>query len=168
MLDSHELMDAAWDLADKGGALPPDNAYLRRAVSTAYYAVFHMLLGAGAERFVGAGRANQAAYTLMYRSFNHGRMLDGCRALQASTLKGEFKTALGRDAVSFDMQDVAASFTNFHGHRQKADYDPGSQFQYFDVFDILLSADLVITAFKRVLPAEKTDVLALLLVGTRK
>jgi uncharacterized protein (UPF0332 family) len=58
MPDPAELLAVARQLAN---SLPqPNDAQLRRAVSTAYYAVFHKILLAAAERFMGPGTESTA------------------------------------------------------------------------------------------------------------
>ena len=63
-----ELIEVARHLVERGTA-----ESLRRAVSTAYYALFHCLAAHAADRFVGAGDTS-AAYTMVYRSLDHTRM----------------------------------------------------------------------------------------------
>ena len=46
-------------------------AHIRRAISTAYYAVFHHVLGAGATRFLHDGKHDGAAFSVLYRGFSH-------------------------------------------------------------------------------------------------
>jgi hypothetical protein len=62
------------------------DAQRRRAVSTAYYAVFHHILAAAAARFMGPGTEASGGYRLLYRGFNHGRMKTVCTALTAPAL----------------------------------------------------------------------------------
>jgi hypothetical protein len=51
--DPSDLLDAARVLMHSASSLPLTEARMRRAVSTAYYAVFHKVLQAGAEHFMG-------------------------------------------------------------------------------------------------------------------
>jgi hypothetical protein len=49
-LNPPELLGAAKLLADFEGGAPPSDSRLRRAISTAYYAVFHAALTAAADQ----------------------------------------------------------------------------------------------------------------------
>ena len=51
-----DLMEAARALVESGPA-PPTQARLRRAVSTAYYAMFHCLGACAADLFIGTVRS---------------------------------------------------------------------------------------------------------------
>src|SRR6266850_5614337 len=66
---AHDLLQQADHLASYEGA-NPSQASLRRAVSTAYYAFFHLLTEDAALRWSGASEAR----TGMERAFQHGPM----------------------------------------------------------------------------------------------
>lgn len=177
MPDPAELIGVAKLLSNAGGPAPPagapptdappTDAHMRRAASTAYYAVFHMLLRAAADRFMGAGQAAAPGYSLLYRGFSHGQMRRACEELQHSTLKERYKRALQRTAVSRDMQAFARSFPNLQDARHTADYDPAAQFSASDVAALIQEAENAIEAFDRAPPDEQADVLALLMMGIR-
>jgi len=88
-------------------------ADLRRAVSTAYYAVFHALAHECADRFVGTNQASRStrAWTQTYRALDHGFSKRRC---------GEaHKQGFPAYIVQF-----AESFTLLQEERYRADYDP--------------------------------------------
>lgn len=149
------------------GTAPPSQAQLRRAVSTAYYALFHKASQAAAERFIGRGSGESAAYALLYRGFNHGRMRDVCKALDAPRLKEAFRGQLGKDTVSQDAGDFAADFVVLQEARHAADCDPKVVFSPSDVSDLIGTAEHALATFDRIAPDERTDLLALMPVGVR-
>lgn len=65
------LLDAADTLLERR---PGSAAYRRRAVSTAYYAVFHALAGLSADCFLSADNRRSDAYARVYRALSHGQM----------------------------------------------------------------------------------------------
>ncbi|MDE2479328.1 MAG: hypothetical protein KGM87_10580 [Betaproteobacteria bacterium] len=77
-----DLLTQAQQLAtlDKGR---PKQANLRRAVSSAYYALFHLLVAEGAAA-VGA-RLNAAGRARVRRAFAHAEMKEVCRAYAKAT-----------------------------------------------------------------------------------
>jgi hypothetical protein len=131
--DPSELIATARLLLGAPGSAAPTQAQLRRAASTAYYAVFHKVLRAAAERFAGLGQEHSGAYAILYRSFDHGHMKQMCEALLKSTLPDALKWRLRRDAVSQETRDFAGSFPALQEIRHLADYDPTIVFLASDV-----------------------------------
>jgi hypothetical protein len=76
-----EYLRQADALAGKPGATQAD---LRRAISTAYYAVFHFCLTAAADMIVGASARSSARYSLVYRSVDHARLRGICEQLKVT------------------------------------------------------------------------------------
>jgi hypothetical protein len=167
MPDPSELLATARLLARQSDPTPPSDAQLRRAVSTAYYALFHKVLRTAAERFMGPGQTNTAGFALLYRGFDHRRMRSICEDLQVSTLKSTYVRHLRRQWVSQDLRDFAGAFPPLQEARHLADYDPVHQFLPSDVSSLIDTAEVAMEAFDRVAPDERTDILALLMVGTR-
>ncbi len=154
-------------LAGIPGQAPPTDAQLRRAVSTAYYALFHKILRAAATRFMGAGAQASAGYALIYRSFDHARMKAVCQALNVSSLKDSLKFSLGTNAVSRDMRDFAGTFPTLQNARHLADYHPDFRFGRSHVLSLIDAAEAAMAAFDRTASAEQADILALLMAGAR-
>jgi hypothetical protein len=146
---------------------PPTGEALRRAASTAYYAVFHMVLRHGAERFMGPGAERSAGYRLLYRGFAHGRMKAVCEALDAARLSQPLQRQLGRSAMSQAMRDFASAFVALQEIRHRADYDPGAAFDLSDVEETVAMAEIAMSAFETAAAAERADVLALMLLNPR-
>lgn len=148
-------------------AAPAEDAQLRRAVSTAYYALFHKVAQAAAERFMGTGMQEMAGYGLIYRSFNHGRMKAVCVSLDVKALSRPVAQQLGRSGVSGSMRAFASAFVNLQEQRHLADYDPTAMFAPADAQFLVDAAKAAITAFDQAPPDERADVLALMLANPR-
>jgi hypothetical protein len=106
----------------------PRDVDLRRAVSGAYYALFHELAGTGADLLVGTAGANRSepAWRQVYRALNHGDAKSRCQALPRS--------------FSEDLKSVANSFVELQELRHAADYDPDVVFVRKDVQNHILQA----------------------------
>lgn len=107
-----DLIATAQRLA-KASPKRPRQADLKRAVSTAYYALFHAVARNGADLLIGVG-ANRAdkAWTHVYRSVEHGFAKNACGQVR----KLGFPPPICSCADTFiELQTV----------RHKADYDPG-------------------------------------------
>jgi hypothetical protein len=165
--DAADLLAVARLLSIPGPEPRSYDAQLRRAVSTAYYALFHSILRAAAQRFMGREQENAAGYAIIYRSFDHGHMKRVCEALRVSTLKDKFRYHLRRTSVSQDMRDFAAIFPILQDARQHADYDPTAEFPTSEVSSLVDAAEVAMAAFERTAADEQADVLALMMVRTR-
>ena len=166
MLEPAELLEAA-RLLTTPGATPPSEGRLRRAVSTSYYALFHTLLRAAAEHFIGAGRSTQPGFAILYRGFNHGRIKTVCIAVDVAQLSPSLARQLGRQVVHRDLRDCASSFVTLQGARHRADYDPHATFTHHDVTDLIEEAAVAMTVFHRAPAEERADFLALMLANPR-
>ena len=126
----HHLLQVARTLNRHGQRLTqPDRqqAYLRRAVSTAYYAVFHLLSREAASLL-------STTHTVHFsRGFDHGTMKDCCErfypgntapaaAGAGTTLNVQVKN-LGALAVPWEVSVVAWNFVQLQGSRHAADYN---------------------------------------------
>lgn len=106
-MDSRDLIDTARGLTGLDRRRPTQ-ANLRRAVSTAYYAVFHSLARTAADVLIGTKRS--AAWHQVYRALEHGRASSACinkRAMQG------FPSAI---------HDFADTFVALQEMRHQADY----------------------------------------------
>jgi hypothetical protein len=165
--DSADLLAVARLLLKSAGAEPASEAALRRAVSTAYYAVFHHLLRAAVRRFVGPAGEASAAYGILYRGFDHRRIREVCEALDSERLSPRYTSKLRRTAMSKEIRDFSDAFPTIQEQRQLADYDPAASFIPAQVATLIDEVEVAISSFDRADPQEQADVLALMLVGTR-
>ena len=92
----------------------PRETNLRRAVSTAYYALFHCLAACCADMLVGGPSANRSrpAWQQAYRALRHGTARQRC---EQSTIVARFPS---------EIQDFADRFVDMQKKRHLADYDP--------------------------------------------
>lgn len=115
------LLEQARHLANREKKRPRQ-ASLRRAVSTGYYALFHLLIH---EATLNWKRVEQRA--LLARFFEHGRMKSACEK-QKSLCKDYFSAqpppAPGPDSGCMSaLQIVANTFLQSQQQRHVADYD---------------------------------------------
>ncbi len=116
----------------------PRQANLRRAVSSAYYALFHLLAASGAARLLsGAGR--EPARVALSRSFEHKAMADACKDL-ARGAQSKLRVALGGATVPQQLLDVARAFVELQEARHRADYDLSVQFSRQEALGLVQSA----------------------------
>ena len=108
--------------------------HLKRAVSTAYYAMFHAVCANVAELLPGAGNepATAAAWLQAYRGPEHTHVRNQCRN---AGLMAPFPT---------EVRDFARIFVENQGRRNQADYNPASDFYPADVSQIIDNAEIAI------------------------
>ena len=130
-----ELIEAARVLAESGPGRPTQ-ARLRRAVSTAYYAVFHCLAATAADLFIGQQRT--PAWHRVYRAVEHGRARSVCREAQTTPSYPE------------EIRYFAKRFVALQKARQQADYAlDADDYQQSDVLVYIASAELAIGQFEK-------------------
>ena len=124
------------------GSGRPRQAELRRAVSAAYYAMFHALARCCADTLVGATRPrrSQQAWRQAYRSLEHGHARNQCA--NQSMLR-RFPPRIRRFGEQFvDMQRL----------RHIADYDPDPEpeidFDRVHISHLIAESARTITAFQ--------------------
>lgn len=107
----------------------PRQASLRRAISTAYYALFHFLLRE-AVRQIGPNLSEEN-YNRVYRWFDHGNMYRVARAFSEEVVRNSKEILVPRN--SRGVRFIALAFADLQEMRHAADYDPGAVFQRDDV-----------------------------------
>ncbi len=132
----------------------PTQEALRRAVSTAYYAMFHTLATSNAELTEGPRtQSNQAAWTATYRSLRHARagsMLQGWPHL--------FSPAVRNFAVIID---------GMKRQREDADYNPDAAFTQQQVATWIANAEQAIADFNSAPVQERSLAAIATLAGQR-
>ena len=140
-MDAYEMILMARALAS--GALGsgrgrPRQSELRRAVSLAYYAMFHSLAKQSADMLVGAtrGRRSQRAWLQAYRSLEHGLAAAQCRRPIIRRFPDE-------------IQQFAEAFVDNQQMRHDADYNPDASYIRSDVLQLIDDTERVVLDFER-------------------
>lgn len=104
------LLDAADKLIEEG---PSSSAFKRRAVSTAYYAVFHALARSCADSLLPRAARSSEEYSRIYRALDHG------------TLKTEFGKSPLKNRET--LRKIGDLVVRLQSERHLADYCPPSE-----------------------------------------
>src|SRR5688500_16497770 len=99
MAIADDLLTLAEYLTTPSGT-DPEQAWLRRSISTAYYALFHLLVSAAAQRWTGS----PASRLGLERAFKHDQMKEVSRAVATGSWKG---WSTPRLLVPTDLRDLA-------------------------------------------------------------
>jgi uncharacterized protein (UPF0332 family) len=139
-----DLISQAQELATRD-AKKPKQANLRRAVSTAYYAVFHFLVDHACCVSIGSQHGQAAYRHALGRAFVHQVMKQACTSfgggtLKESVIKGLPRNASGHYVVPTAIQNIAATFAELQDSRHLADYDLTERFKRSDVLALIEQA----------------------------
>jgi uncharacterized protein (UPF0332 family) len=145
----------------------PNQTRLRRAVSTAYYALFHSIARTAADAFVGTKYRQSPRYETIYRSFEHRRMNRSCEDVDKLTLGTSARKALGVVVVSQEIRDVANAFVKLQERRHWADYSPTGKISRAEARDLVDLADSVIAQLAIADAEERRNFLAYLMLAVR-
>lgn len=142
-----DLLEQAVRLA-KLDAKKPKQANLRRAISSAYYALFHLLVDEACRVQVGA-QHNQAPYRhVLGRAFAHAVMKEACKSFGGGTIKkGVAKGLPAGFAIPVEIRELAETFVDLQERRHLADYDRTERFKRSDVLSLIHLVEDRIQAF---------------------
>ncbi len=117
----------------------PRGTNLRRAVSTAYYAMFHCLARSCADTLIGGSNAIRKtdAWILTYRALDHNAAKRRCQDTKS----------IGRFSESTRI--FAKIFTQMQEQRHRADYAPDAIFGKSEVIQRINDVEDVISNFER-------------------
>jgi uncharacterized protein (UPF0332 family) len=143
----------------------PKQASLRRAVSTAYYALFHLLTSDAADRLVtGAGKEELRA--VLRRAFEHTIMFQACREVTKQGA-GKLEKAMGGATVPLALMDVAQAFIVLQQARHEADYDISLSFTRLEVLDMVALSEKAFVNWRAVRKTIPADVFVTALLANR-
>lgn len=114
------------------GVGAPRQADLKRAISTAYYAVFHAVLTEASDEFVGKTQRQSPRYALVYRSVGHGQLKSLCVDISKRTPPTKYRPYIPPGGFGPDVQAFATALADLQEKRHTADYDPLARFSRAD------------------------------------
>jgi hypothetical protein len=117
-----DLLDQAETLA-RLDPKKPKQANLRRALSAAYYALFHFLVEEACKQQIGVAQNIEPYRHVLARAFVHGTMKSACKSFGGGTLPAVFANTLGPVVIPRDIRSIADSFVAAQDRRHLADYD---------------------------------------------
>ncbi len=134
----------------------PRQSDLRRAVSTAYYALFHCLALRCADLLVGGPGANrsQSAWNQTYRALQHGFARQRCQHPNISDFPATIRY-------------FADVFVDTQRQRHLADYDPDWTFAKAKVIQLIDLAEDAILGFLQVPARDRRAFTVYVLLPTR-
>lgn len=125
----------------------PKQASLRRAVSVAHYALFHLLCDEASGILVRGLRGSDELKTRTARALEHGTMKRVCRSFGSNALSAGLSFLHPVDA---DLRLVAATFVRMQEKRHSADYDLQANFSRTNTLVLIAQSEAAFDAWNRV------------------
>jgi len=98
----------------------PRQANLRRAVSSAYYALFHYLTDQACRMMIGTQRPQLPFRQVIARGFDHGTMKEACRSFSGGNLPRAIVNKLpAAFAVPMALKNVTRAFVELQEQRRQ-------------------------------------------------
>jgi uncharacterized protein (UPF0332 family) len=154
----HDLIQHAIFLSDLNMPNEPKQVDLRRAVSAAYYGLFHLLTTEAAQNWKHESQRNRFA-----RLFDHGRM----KTCSSRVSSRPFPVDLAEIPVATDLNLVADSFVKLQQARHTADYDNSRVWSRTQVWEIIELAEDALAAWSNIRERDMAQEYLLDLMGTR-
>ncbi len=114
----------------KGQKGPLKSAYVRRSISTTYYAIFHFVLAETAVRIVGAGNDLSQRRRVFVRTLSHAGLSASFGKLKGLAIDKSVddlfrlpSTPSGAVLTPFFVQQLAAAYLDARAKREDADYN---------------------------------------------
>ena len=173
ILNRKHLLEQAERLLEprgsKGSEVLIRQADRRRAISAAYYAVFHFALAAVADQFVGRAERKAARYALAYRSIDHNKLEGLCKVARLAQIdrKSKYAKFVPEDGFGESIRVFASLFLELKEKRNSADYDPSHWVKIVDARNAISAARSAIEQFENAQPDETMTFLTLLVFPPR-
>jgi hypothetical protein len=158
MVYHDDLIQQAVFLSELNLPNDPKQVDLRRAVSAAYYGLFHLLTTEAAQNWKHQRQRDRFA-----RVFDHGRM----KACSSRVSSGPLPTDPAKIPIATDLRLIADSFVKLQQARHTADYDNSKVWSRTQVRETIVQAQDAIAAWSKIREKEVAQDYLLDLIGTR-
>lgn len=162
VLNPEHLFEQAEKLIAPPAAGPPRQVDLRRAISSAYYGVFHFILTAVADEFVGVTKKSSKRYALVYRSVDHRNLRELCLEAKKQQLPAKYQRYVPSNGFGPNIQAFASALVELQEKRHAADYDASVRVRTSDAIVAITTARSAVGRYQRANDARRKAFLSLL------
>ena len=166
-LNPNHLLEQADKLIAAPRAGPPRQVDLRRAISSACHALFHLTLTTLADEVIGALHRNTERYALVHRSVEHRAIKDLCLVLSRRTPLPKYAPYMPAGGFGHELLTFAGAFVALQNERHRADYDVAARYRTLHARLAIAKSRGGVAAFKAADAAERKSFLILLLCQPR-
>jgi hypothetical protein len=146
---------------------PPRQVDIRRAISAAYYAMFHATITAAADQFIGVTNRDRSRYGLVYRSVSHAWLRELCKEVQKPTLSNKFKPHAPSNGFGANITAFAKAVVELQEKRHAADYDVMIRMNKSDAIVAINTAKAALRRFNQANKTRRVAYLSVLLFPPR-
>jgi uncharacterized protein (UPF0332 family) len=118
----------------------PRQSNLRRAVSSAYYAVFHFLVDQACRSLLGSNAGRTSLRNILSRGFEHGQMKELSKSFASGTLPLWMRKTAPELTIPADLRFIAETFVMLQEQRHKADYNLSVRLARSETEELIASA----------------------------
>jgi len=161
------LLEQALQLINPPPSGPPRQADIRRAISSAYYAVFHLTMTALADEFIGRSHRSTPRYALVYRRIDHRALRELCIEVLRPSPTRKYAPYIPANGFGADIEAFCFAATELQQQRHTADYDPIPRFLKLDALVAINAARNAVLCFTQATPAHRRAFLTILLCPPR-
>jgi hypothetical protein len=167
ILTPEHLFERADGLLNLYPRRKPRQTELRRAISAAYYGIFHFILTQAADAYIGATYHSEPRYALAYRSISHGGLRALCLDVIKPSMPDKLKPYVPIAGFGPEIRVFAAALANLQDRRHDADHDPSISVVRKDAQIAIDTARSAIGRFRSADMADRQAFLALLVFSVR-
>lgn len=166
MSHHEDLLDLARSLVLRGRTGRPRQADLRKAISAAYYALFHMLVHEATHRLV-PGPGRNGLRLALGRTFVHTDMKAVAGGFFSGNPIAPLKRAMNGTAPTKQLVGVAEAFILLQNARHSADYDLGRRFSREEALIHVQRAEHAFLDWRSIRKTLEADVFLVALLSQR-
>ena len=143
----------------------PKQASLRRAVSSAYYGVFHFLIDEACRLILSGKADHRPLREQLARGFDHSRMKSASNAFANTDRQNPWVALFGAPPVLPPaIRQVARTFVQLQEERHEADYDLAKTFTRSEVLTTITRARTAMASWKTVKGSPEADAYLLAMI----
>jgi uncharacterized protein (UPF0332 family) len=158
-----DLLEHANDLCQLNPGAVPRQADLRRAVSAAYYALFHLLTMEAANNWTHESQRYRFA-----RFFDHGPMSKRCDEVKKRLKERPGNKPNDPETGAYaKLQTVADAFIDLQDKRESADYDNSRQWTQSEALEAVVLSKTAIATWTEIRGTEIAQDFLFDLIGSR-
>ncbi len=120
VLNPNHLLDQADSLISATSAGAPRQVDIRRAISAAYYSVFHYVATMAADEFIGNTQRGTQIYTFVYRSIDHRFFKELCTEVKKTSLAARYRKYIISGSLGIDIIHFASAVPGLQEKRHTA------------------------------------------------
>jgi uncharacterized protein (UPF0332 family) len=161
-----DLLEQAYHLAKRERSRPKQ-ASLRRAISSSYYALFHLLINEASQLIVRVEKS-ELLQNYISRQFTHTNMKEVAKGFASGNPSNQVKAALNKAPIPTDLMNAAKAFVNLQEVKHLVDYDTLRKFTRQETMDFIYQASSAFESWKKIKKTQQANVFLVALLAHKQ